>query len=116
MNRVKAYKDTAFLHPFTALKVRACRRVLNSVCVHVCEVDYLSSDLRGLLGIDRAHVLVEFERVLPLLLLCTDILLEEGQHLPRLEEVVSHGGYCIYMPYESIHDRHLTKGKVLRMR
>lgn len=57
----------------------------------MCEVDYLRSDLRSLRGIDHAHVLVVFERVLPLLLLCTDILLEEDQHLPCLEEAVSHG-------------------------
>ena len=53
--------------------------------LYMCEVfEYLGSDLCGLLGIDCADVLVVFERVLPVLLLCTDILLQEAQHLTSL--------------------------------
>lgn len=41
----------------------------------VCEAVYLRSYLGGLLGVDGSHVLIVFERVLSVLLLCTHVLL-----------------------------------------
>lgn len=48
------------------------------------ELEHLRSDLGGLLGIDCADVFVVFQRVLPVLLLCTDVLLQQAQHLSGL--------------------------------
>ncbi|TNN63653.1 hypothetical protein EYF80_026189 [Liparis tanakae] len=55
----------------------------------VSEVEHLRSDLRSLLGIDGADVFVMFQRVLPVLLLCTDVLLQQAQHLASLESQAS---------------------------
>lgn len=43
--------------------------------VLVCEGLYLRSYLSSLLGVDGSHMLIMFERVLSVLLLCTDVLL-----------------------------------------
>lgn len=45
---------------------------------------YLRTDLSGLLGIDRADVLVMLQCVLPVLLLCTDVFLQQAQNLTGL--------------------------------
>ncbi len=50
----------------------------------MCELKYLRSDLCGLFGIDCADVLVVFQRVLPVLLLCTHVFLQQAQHLTSL--------------------------------
>lgn len=50
----------------------------------MCEGGYLRSDLRRLLGINCADVLIMFQRVLPVLLFGTDVLLQETQHLTGL--------------------------------
>lgn len=55
----------------------------------MCE--YLRSDLCSLLGIDCADMFVMLQRVLPVLLLCTDVLLQQGQHLSSLEVAVLNG-------------------------
>lgn len=47
-------------------------------------VVYLRPYLCGLLGVDGSHVLVVFERVLSVLLLRTDILLQQAEHLTSL--------------------------------
>lgn len=85
----------------------------------VCE--YLRSDLCSLLGIDCAHMLVVFQRVLPVLLLCTDILLQQAQHLTCLVVAVLYGDYCTYTPYKNIYNtlyllpvRRRKERKVLR--
>lgn len=70
----------------------------------VFEVEYLRSDLCSLLGIDCAHMLVVLQRVLPVLLLCTDILLQQAQHLTCLVVAVLYGDYCTYTPYKNIYN------------
>lgn len=59
------------------------------------EVKYLRSDLGGLLWVDCVDVLVVFERVLPVLLLCTDVLLQQAQHLTSLSVTALCGVSCI---------------------
>lgn len=58
------------------------------VCVCLCEAAYLRSDLRSLLGVNCADVFIMFQCVLPVLLLCTDILLQQAQHLTSLLAVL----------------------------
>ena len=55
------------------------------------EVEYLRSDLCGLFGIDCADVLIMFQRVLSVLLLCTHILLQQTQHLTGLVVTALYG-------------------------
>lgn len=52
---------------------------------NLCMCQYLRTDLCGLLGVDGPHVLVVFHRVLPVLLLCAHVLLQQVQHLAGLQ-------------------------------
>lgn len=54
-------------------------------------MEYLGSDLCSLLWVDCADVLVMFQCVLPVLLLCTDVLLQQTQHLTGLVVAVLYG-------------------------
>ena len=51
---------------------------------------YLGSDLGGFLGVHHAHVLKVLQSVLPVLLLSTHILLQQGEHLTGLERTHTH--------------------------
>ncbi|KAF3843120.1 hypothetical protein F7725_001969 [Dissostichus mawsoni] len=61
-------------------------------------------DLCSFLGIDCADMLVMFQRVLPVLLLGTDVLLQQGQHLTSLggAEVGLQGAEVIFQSQASV--------------
>lgn len=52
--------------------------------VVVYRFQHLRADLSSLLWVDGADVFVVFQCVLPVLLFCTDILLQQAQHLSGL--------------------------------
>lgn len=59
----------------------------------VCETVYLWSYLCRLLWVDGSHMLIVFECVLSVLLLRTDVLLQQAQHLTSLVAAVNYADY-----------------------
>ncbi len=70
-----------------------------------CMCEYLRSDLCSLLGIDGANMFVMFQRVLPVFLLCTDVLLQQAQHLSSLEVAVLVGLLHLQIPFKNRSDK-----------